>query len=53
MHKFYELNDRKPLEEEYSSFIKEDKLSVEDMIKQVIAKTGEKIEIGNFANFQI
>ena len=35
------------------SFIKEDKLSVEDMIKQVIAKTGEKIEIGNFANFQI
>jgi elongation factor Ts len=35
------------------SFIKEDKISIEELIKQIIAKTGEKIEIGKFANFQI
>lgn len=34
-------------------FVKDDKLKIEDLIKQVIAKTGEKIELGKFANFQI
>ena len=34
-------------------FIKEDKMSIEELVKQIIAKTGEKIEIGKFANFQI
>lgn len=34
-------------------FIKDDKVTVEDLIKRVIAKTGEKIEIGRFARFQI
>lgn len=34
-------------------FIKDDKVTVEELIKQVIAKTGEKIEIGRFVRFQI
>ena len=34
-------------------FIKDDKIKVEDLIKQMIAKTGEKIEIGRFSRFQI
>jgi elongation factor Ts len=34
-------------------FIKDDKIKVEDLIKQMIAKTGEKIELGKFARFQI
>lgn len=35
------------------AFIKDDKIKVGDLIKQMIAKTGEKIEIGKFARFQI
>jgi len=35
------------------AFIKEDKLKVGELIKQMIAKTGEKIEIGKYARFQI
>lgn len=35
------------------AYIKDDKMKVEDVIKQVIAKTGEKVEIGKFARFQI
>ena len=34
-------------------FIKEDKMSMEELMKQMIAKTGEKMEIGNFSNFRI
>lgn len=34
-------------------FIKDDKIKVEDLIKQIIAKTGEKIELGKFSRFQI
>lgn len=34
-------------------FIKDDKIKVEDLIKQMIAKTGEKIELGRFVRFQI
>ena len=33
--------------------IKDDKQTIEDMIKQMIAKTGEKIEIGKFVRFAI
>lgn len=35
------------------TFIKDDKVKIEELIKQVIAKTGEKIELGKFANFQL
>lgn len=35
------------------TFVKDDKMKIEDLIKQTIAKTGEKIELGRFANFQI
>ena len=34
-------------------FIKDDKVTIEGLINQIIAKTGEKIEIGNFARYQI
>jgi elongation factor Ts len=34
-------------------FIKDDKQTIEDMLKQIIAKTGEKMEIGKFIRFQI
>lgn len=34
-------------------FIKNDQLSVEDVIKQVIAKTGENIQIKRFSRFEI
>jgi len=34
-------------------FIKDDKITIEDLLKQMIAKTGEKIEIGHFTRFQI
>ena len=34
-------------------FIKDDKVTVESLITQVIAKTGEKIEVGNFIRYQI
>ncbi len=33
--------------------IKDDKIKIEDMLKAMIAKTGEKIEIGKFIRFQI
>lgn len=35
------------------TFIKDDKVKVGELIKQMIAKTGEKIEIGKYARFQI
>jgi len=35
------------------AFIKDDKLKVGELIKQMIAKTGEKIEVGKYARFQI
>lgn len=34
-------------------YIKDDKIRVGDLIKQLIAKTGEKIEVGKFVRFQI
>lgn len=34
-------------------FIKDDKVKIEDHIKAVIAKTGEKMEVGHFVRFQI
>jgi len=34
-------------------FIKDDKITIEAMINQVIAKTGEKIEVGRFARYEI
>jgi len=34
-------------------FIKDDKITIENLINQMIAKTGEKIEIGKFAKFQL
>ncbi|MFH0779674.1 MAG: translation elongation factor Ts [Parcubacteria group bacterium] len=34
-------------------FIKDEKIKIEDLIKQAIAKIGEKIEIGKFVRFQI
>lgn len=34
-------------------FIKDEKIKIEDLIKQAIAKIGEKIEIGKFIRFQI
>lgn len=34
-------------------FIKDDKQKVEERIKEVIAKTGEKIEVGRFIRYQI
>lgn len=34
-------------------FIKDEKIKIEDLIKQSIAKIGEKIEIGKFIRFQI
>ncbi len=33
--------------------IKDDKQTISDMIKQMIAKTGEKIEIGRFVRYEI
>lgn len=35
------------------AFIKDDKVTIEGLITQMIAKTGEKIEIGKFARFEI
>jgi len=35
------------------TFIKDDKVKVGELIKQMIAKTGEKIEVGKFVRFQI
>lgn len=34
-------------------YIKDDKIKVEDLINQMIAKTGEKMEIGNFVRYEI
>lgn len=48
MAKFYEGNCLL-----HQAFIKDDKLTMDDVIKQMIAKTGEKIEIGQYARFQI
>jgi len=35
------------------AFVKDDKIKIEDLITQVVAKTGEKIQIGKFAGFTI
>ncbi len=35
------------------NFIKDDKIKIESLLTQMIAKTGEKIEIGQFARFEI
>ena len=35
------------------TFIKDDKITIEKLINQMISKTGEKIEIGRFTYFQI
>ncbi len=48
LNKFYE--DNCLLKQVY---VKDDKLKVEDLIKQAIAKTGEKMEVGRFACFKI
>lgn len=34
-------------------FIKDDKITIEDLIKRMIAKTGEKIEVGRFVRYQL
>ncbi|MBU1132534.1 translation elongation factor Ts [Patescibacteria group bacterium] len=34
-------------------FIKDDKVKINELINRIIAKTGEKIEIGRFVRFQI
>ncbi|MBI5077561.1 translation elongation factor Ts [Candidatus Falkowbacteria bacterium] len=34
-------------------FIKDESLTIDALIKQLVAKTGEKIEVGGFARFQI
>jgi elongation factor Ts len=48
LNKFYE--DTCLLKQLY---VKDDKLKIEDLIKQFIAKTGEKIEVGRFSCFKI
>lgn len=35
------------------TFIKDESLTIDALIKQLVAKTGEKIEVGKFARFQI
>jgi len=35
------------------AYIKDDKISIESLINQLIAKTGEKIEIGRFVRYQL
>ena len=48
MKKFYQEN---ALLEQV--FVKDDKKTIQDLVTDVSAKTGEKIEVGRFARFQI